>query len=78
MFLCILQNKGRVKLTAPSPWQAREAFTKKTTEEMWARNPDYDKFPAAICYNKGYDLEDPKGMDGLLNAKMDLGVLNTE
>lgn len=58
--------------------QVREAFTKKTTEEMWARNADYVKFPAVACYNKGYRLKDPAGIDGLLSAKLSLGQLNTE
>lgn len=57
---------------------AREEFSKKTTAEMWARNPDYQKFPAAVCYNKGYKLQNPAGMDGLVSAKLELGQLNTE
>ncbi|KAK8042843.1 hypothetical protein PG994_013326 [Apiospora phragmitis] len=57
---------------------AREAFTKKTAEAMWAKNPDPAKFAAAICYNEAYDLEDPKGMDGLTSVKMTLGPLNTD
>lgn len=58
--------------------EAREEFSKKTTAEMWARNPDYQKFPAAICYNKGYKLQNPAGIDGLVSAKLELGQLNTE
>ncbi|KAH6707211.1 hypothetical protein EV126DRAFT_488840 [Verticillium dahliae] len=58
--------------------QAREAFTKKTTQEMWDRNPDYAKFPAAACYNKGYTLADPAKIDGLRSAKFELGLLNTD
>lgn len=58
--------------------QAREQFSKKTTAEMWARNPDYQKFPAAICYNKGYKLQNATGIDGLVSAKLELGQLNTE
>ncbi|PNH31568.1 hypothetical protein BJF96_g5376 [Verticillium dahliae] len=58
--------------------EAREAFTKKTTQEMWDRNPDYAKFPAAACYNKGYTLADPAKIDGLRSAKFELGLLNTE
>lgn len=58
--------------------QAREAFSKKTTAEMWARNPDYQKFPAAVCYNKGYKLQNAAGIDGLVSAKLELGQLNTE
>lgn len=57
---------------------AREAFTKKTAQDMWAQNPDPAKFAAAICYNEAYDLRDPQGMDGLTSAKMTLGPLNTE
>ena len=56
----------------------REAFTSKTTDEMWARNSDYKKFPAVACYKKGYRLSDPKGIDGLYSAKLELGLLNTE
>ncbi|KAH7012935.1 hypothetical protein EDB80DRAFT_862910 [Ilyonectria destructans] len=58
--------------------EAREAFTKKTTQEMWDRNPDYEKFPAAACYNKGYRLADPAKVAGLTSAKFELGLLNTE
>ncbi|KAM5341817.1 hypothetical protein ACJ41O_014848 [Fusarium nematophilum] len=58
--------------------EAREAFTKKTTQEMWDRNPDYEKFPAAACYNKGYRLADPAKVAGLTSAKFELGLLNTD
>ncbi|KAH7141847.1 hypothetical protein EDB81DRAFT_869797 [Dactylonectria macrodidyma] len=58
--------------------EAREAFTKKTTQEMWDRNPDYTRFPAAACYNKGYRLADPAKIDGLVSAKFELGLLNTD
>ena len=56
----------------------REAFTQKTTEEMWARNPDYKKFPAVACYNKGYRLQNAGGVDGKLSVKVELGLLNTK
>lgn len=58
--------------------EAREAFSKKTTQEMWARNPDYKKFPAVACYNKGYSLQRPQGRDGLVSAKLELGQLHTD
>ncbi|KAH9203886.1 hypothetical protein DL95DRAFT_320562 [Leptodontidium sp. 2 PMI_412] len=58
--------------------EAREEFTKTTTQEMWNRNPDYTKFPAAACYNKGYRLSDPAGIDGLRSAKLELGLLSTD
>ena len=58
--------------------QARETFTKKTTAEMWARNPDRSKYPAAICYNKSYRIKDPNGITGKVSAKFELGQLNTE
>ncbi|KFA81152.1 hypothetical protein S40288_01036 [Stachybotrys chartarum IBT 40288] len=57
---------------------AREAFTKATTEDMWAKNPDYNKFPAAVCYNKGYRLETPANVDGFASVKFELGLLNTD
>ncbi|KAK8105327.1 uncharacterized protein PG998_004203 [Apiospora kogelbergensis] len=57
---------------------AREAFTKKTADAMWAANPDPKKYAAAVCYNMSYDLQDPKGMDGLISAKMTLGPLHTD
>lgn len=69
---------GNVKADTNTTKQAREAFTKKTTQEMWDRNPDYAKFPAAACYNKGYTLADPAKIDGLRSAKFELGLLNTE
>jgi hypothetical protein len=45
---------------------------------MWNRNPDYAKYHAAICYNKGYRLSNPAGITELASAKLDLGLLNTE
>ncbi|KAJ8063453.1 hypothetical protein OCU04_007329 [Sclerotinia nivalis] len=58
--------------------ETREAFTQKTTLEMWARNPDYNKFPAVVCYNKGYNVANPGGIDGKVSAKLSLGMLNTD
>lgn len=45
---------------------------------MWARNPDYKKFPAAACYNKGYRLANPANVDAVASVKFELGLLNTE
>jgi hypothetical protein len=61
-----------------TPIQAREEFTKKTTAEMWARNPDRNKYPAAICYNKGYSVKNNSGVTGKVSAKLELGMLSTE
>ncbi|KAG7119698.1 hypothetical protein HYQ45_014876 [Verticillium longisporum] len=58
--------------------KVREAFTKKTTDEMWNRNPDRKRFPAVACYNKGYHLQNPNGIDGKLSAKVELGLLHTD
>lgn len=55
---------------------AREAFTKKTIDEMWRRNPDYRKYPAAICYNKGYHFQNGK-WSGYVKAKFELYTLWT-
>ncbi|RDW65980.1 hypothetical protein BP6252_09615 [Coleophoma cylindrospora] len=57
---------------------ARETFTQKTTLEMWNRNPDYSKYPATVCYNKGYSLKNPAGITGLVSAKLSLGQLFTD
>jgi hypothetical protein len=45
---------------------------------MWNRNPDFAKFHATICYNKGYRLQNPAGIAELGSAKLELGLLNTE
>ncbi|KAK2005298.1 hypothetical protein LZ32DRAFT_674846 [Colletotrichum eremochloae] len=45
--------------------QARKTFTTTQTEEMWNRNPDYSKFPAAACYSLGYRLANPAGFSDL-------------
>ncbi|KAH7071809.1 hypothetical protein BKA63DRAFT_58336 [Paraphoma chrysanthemicola] len=61
-----------------SSWNsARETFTKKGVDEMWARNKDYSKYPAAICYNKAYHFQNGK-WDGRVSTKMELGQLSTD
>ncbi|KAK2029525.1 hypothetical protein LX32DRAFT_351807 [Colletotrichum zoysiae] len=45
--------------------KARKTFTRTQTEEMWNRNPDYNKFPAAACYSLGYRLANPAGFSDL-------------
>ncbi|KAF7896250.1 hypothetical protein EAF00_006264 [Botryotinia globosa] len=57
---------------------AREEFTKTTTANMWARNPDYSKYPAVICYNKGYSVKNPAGIAGKVSVKLSLGILHTD
>lgn len=57
---------------------AREEFTKATVKSMADANPDPAKFVATICYNQGYDLENPAGMDGLTSVKITSGPLNTD
>jgi hypothetical protein len=58
--------------------QAREEFTKATTNEMMKQNPDPATFPAAACYNKGYDLANPANIDALADVDFSLGLLKTE
>ncbi|RAL61617.1 hypothetical protein DID88_009654 [Monilinia fructigena] len=53
--------------------KAREVFTQTTTDQMWKRNPDYNRYPAAVCYNKGYHLRDPNGHTGRVKAKLSIG-----
>ncbi|TGO59606.1 hypothetical protein BOTNAR_0159g00050 [Botryotinia narcissicola] len=57
---------------------AREKFTQATTANMWARNPDYNRYPAVMCYNKGYSVKNPAGIAGKVSAKLSLGLLNTD
>jgi hypothetical protein len=45
---------------------------------MWGRNSDRNKYPAAICYNKAYHIRDPKGTEGKVSAKLELGQLFTK
>ncbi|KAK2036590.1 hypothetical protein LZ31DRAFT_571314 [Colletotrichum somersetense] len=57
--------------------KARKTFTTTQTEEMWKRNPDYNKFPAAACYSLGYRLANPAGFSDL--AQIDVSsALNSE
>ncbi|KAK1980902.1 hypothetical protein LZ30DRAFT_658585 [Colletotrichum cereale] len=64
-------------LRAVADWtKARETFTQQTTDEMFKNNPDPAKFPAAICYNKGYRLADPNGIDGKASVTLRSNVLH--
>jgi phage tail tape-measure protein len=58
--------------------EARESFTKQTTSNMMKKNPDPNKYPAAICYNKGWRVKDNAKISEVVSAKLKLGVLNTE
>ncbi|KAF2853267.1 hypothetical protein T440DRAFT_466247 [Plenodomus tracheiphilus IPT5] len=40
---------------------------------MWNRNPDYEKYPAAICYNKGYNFQHENKWSGRVRAELKLG-----
>ncbi|KAH7085874.1 hypothetical protein BKA63DRAFT_28336 [Paraphoma chrysanthemicola] len=65
-----IQNLGK--------WtEVREGFTKATVRAMWQRNPSYSRYPAAICYNKGYHFQNGK-WSGRVKAKLSLGTLNTD
>ncbi|KAF4539140.1 hypothetical protein BFW01_g11779 [Lasiodiplodia theobromae] len=56
----------------------RESFVKAVVQGMWDRNPDRNRAPAAICYNKGYDLKVPTGMFGLRDQEVSSGPLKTD
>ncbi|KAL1639563.1 hypothetical protein SLS58_007762 [Diplodia intermedia] len=56
----------------------REAFVKAVVQGMWDRNPNKWDAPAAICYNKGYDLRVPTGMKGLRDQEVSSGPLKTD
>ncbi|KAF7939706.1 hypothetical protein BELL_1014g00060 [Botrytis elliptica] len=70
---------GQQTLGNLGQWNAvREKFTQATTANMWSRNPDYNKYPGVVCYNKGYSVRDPAGIAGKVSAKLSLGLLNTD
>ncbi|KAI9641786.1 hypothetical protein NHQ30_009645 [Ciborinia camelliae] len=67
--------------------RVREVFTQETTLEMWKKNPDYQQWPAVVCYNKGYHLETQKdiakgekgtGLSGWTKAKLSMGLFHTD
>ncbi|EKG12743.1 hypothetical protein MPH_10124 [Macrophomina phaseolina MS6] len=57
---------------------ARERFTRTTTAEMWKRNPDYNRWKAAVCYNMAYDVRDRNNVAGFKDANFKLGALSTD
>jgi hypothetical protein len=56
---------------------ARETFTQKTTRDMMNSNRDPANV-AAVCYNKGYRVENQGNVRGLTSAKLTQGVLSTD
>ncbi|KAF6835290.1 hypothetical protein CPLU01_04370 [Colletotrichum plurivorum] len=56
---------------------AREAFTQKTTSEMWKRNPNPSKYRAAVCYNKGYRVKNWNNVAGKAKVTLRSSVLHT-
>lgn len=57
--------------------EAREKFTKQTTAAMWDA-ADKKVYSAAICYNMGYTLKNPSGIDGKTSVKLKQGLLNVD
>lgn len=57
---------------------AREAFTQKTTSEMWKRNPNPSKYRAAVCYNKGYRVKNWNNVAGKAKVTLRSSVLHTK
>ena len=45
---------------------------------MAAANTDSVNFPAAVCYNQGYTLENPAGFTGLVSVQLKQGLLHVE
>ncbi|KAH7042790.1 hypothetical protein B0J12DRAFT_761370 [Macrophomina phaseolina] len=57
---------------------ARERFTRTTTAEMWKRNPDFNRWKAAVCYNMAYEVRDRNNVAGFKDANFKLGALSTD
>ncbi|KAK2027506.1 hypothetical protein LX32DRAFT_722115, partial [Colletotrichum zoysiae] len=51
----------------------RKHFTSSQVEEMWKRNPDYNKYPATACYSKDYSLKNPNGVFQPANITLTAG-----
>lgn len=66
-------------ITSLSQWnEAREVFTQNTTSVMWANNPDYSAYPAAICYNKNYSMKNTAGFLAKGSVTLTVGSLHTD
>lgn len=62
-----------------SMWNdARETFSSTAVARMWADNPDPVGFPAAICYNKAYEMTNPTGFSAKGSVTLKVGVLHTD
>ncbi|KAK6207857.1 hypothetical protein QIS74_12938 [Colletotrichum tabaci] len=62
-----------------SNWnEAREQFTQLTTQIMIDHNPYPSVAVAAICYNKGYDVRDRRGIYGLTSQELAIWPLKTD
>ncbi|KZL64627.1 hypothetical protein CT0861_07509 [Colletotrichum tofieldiae] len=62
-----------------SNWnKAREQFTQLITQIMIDHNPNPKEAVAAICYNKGYDVKDPKGIYGLRSEELSVWPAKTD
>ncbi|WQF75290.1 hypothetical protein CDEST_00304 [Colletotrichum destructivum] len=62
-----------------SNWnEAREQFTQLTTKIMIDHNPYPSEAVAAICYNKGYDVRDRRGIYGLTSQELAIWPLKTD
>ncbi|CAG8174143.1 unnamed protein product [Penicillium nalgiovense] len=58
--------------------KAREQFTQLVTQGMMDHNPDPETAVAAICYNKGYGIQNPEGIYGLHSEKLSVWPASTD
>ena len=67
------------KLFPINNWNsARETFTQSTVDAMWARNPDRNRWVAAVCYNMKWDVANRGGISDVASVKLSMGALNTD
>ncbi|RAR02752.1 hypothetical protein DDE82_005656 [Stemphylium lycopersici] len=57
---------------------ARETFTKQTTALMYQNNPDPARWPAVVCYNKGWSVKDRGAISDVVSMKLSLGAFHTD
>ncbi|KAF4237040.1 hypothetical protein CNMCM6457_001650 [Aspergillus fumigatiaffinis] len=76
-----------IKKTAHNWNEDREKTTQYTTQEMWKDNTNHGKWPAAICYNMAYDINDRSKISGystdatvgrVVSEKLTKGSLSTD
>ncbi|KAF4304724.1 hypothetical protein GTA08_BOTSDO07499 [Botryosphaeria dothidea] len=74
IFNALLQKLVPLKDWTPT----REAFTQQTTALMWQNNPNPGKWPAVVCYNKGWRVKNAGAISDVVDVNLKMGALHTD